>query len=95
LVLYLDMIRIDEAKTAIRKRINLAILPDTQSTVVVKKNNIVDFEKASEPLVHVRRDRKVKKMRSIFKAVRESFTPASKQQVGANRKRKLKKKKRR
>jgi len=60
-----------------------------------EKNNVVDFEKASEPLVHIRRDRKVKKMRSIFKSVRESFTPRTKRQVRPNLKGKPKKKKKR
>jgi hypothetical protein len=65
----------------------------TQSSIMPDKRNIVDFEKVAEPLVHQRRERKVKKMRSIFKAVRESFSPKTKQQVHPDLKRKPKKKK--
>lgn len=60
-----------------------------------EKNNIVDFKKASEPLVHVRRDRKVKNMRNMFKAVRESFNPKMRRQAVLNKKSKQKKKKKR
>jgi hypothetical protein len=58
-----------------------------------EKNNVVDFDKASEPLVHKRRDRKLAKMRTIFKSVRESFGSQKKRPTRANTKKQPKDKK--
>lgn len=56
------------------------------------QNKVVDFDSAKEPLLHRRRENKVKKIRNAFKAAREAVSGQSKQKEPSRRSGKRKKK---
>ena len=55
--------------------------------------NIVDFDSAKEPLLHRRRENRVKKLRNAFKAAREAVLGKSKDTEIRRRSSKKRKKK--
>ncbi len=59
------------------------------------QKKIVDFEIAKEPLLHRRREDKVKKMRNAFKAAREAVSGDRKEKKPHHRSNKRNKKKKR
>ena len=59
------------------------------------RKNIVEFDTAKEPLLHRRREDKVKRMRNAFKAAREAVSDNKKANNPQHRSHKRNKKKKR